>query len=145
MNVLLASNCCRQINDSVMQVRERSWVSEHVPLDIFQAADVYMPSFSCLQIFLLQEFGNASYTYRWKCKENLGTLGCASAHEVITDLRAQLHLWSGVHGFIEMLEVQGNCTLGNETFQRSTFSAPEKVRAHPCKMCLYTVQIFRKC
>lgn len=71
-----------------MQVRERSWVSEHVPLDIFQAADVYMPSFSCLQIFLLQEFGNASYTYRWKCKENLGTLGCASAHEVIIDLRA---------------------------------------------------------
>lgn len=33
-----------------MQVRERSWVSEHVPLDIFQAADVYMPSFRCLQI-----------------------------------------------------------------------------------------------
>lgn len=34
-----------------MQVKERSWVSEHISLDIFQAADVYMPSFSCLQIF----------------------------------------------------------------------------------------------
>lgn len=41
----------RQINNSVMQVRGRSWVSEHIPLDIFQAADVCMPSFCCLQIF----------------------------------------------------------------------------------------------
>lgn len=47
----LPQTAVRQMNNSVMQVKERSWVSEYVPLDIFQAADVCMASFSCLRIF----------------------------------------------------------------------------------------------